>query len=160
MGNLDLHRHRELREELLHRSRAAVGLLVDDRGAVRRQDRPPDVRQGAAGQHVLGQEHPGEVVTNTNLGTEAAAAVNWLHITDTNDANVVIAAQQGTCFAASGGVTFAGNCGTPQASGYCAFHDWDVNTANSSLHLPWENLPYQPDAGVGCGQSFINTPGT
>ena len=26
-----------------------------------RQDRPPDVRQGAAGQHVLGQSHPGEV---------------------------------------------------------------------------------------------------
>ena len=103
---------------------------------------------------------PEKSVTNTNLGTEAAAAVNWLHITDTNDANVVIAAQQGTCFAASGGVTFAGSCGTPQASGYCAFHDWDVNTANSSLHLPWENLPYQPDAGVGCGQGFINTPGT
>ena len=103
---------------------------------------------------------PEKSVNNTNLGTEAAAAVNWLHITDTNDANVVIAAQQGTCFAASGGVTFAGNCGTPQASGYCAFHDWDVNTANSSLHLPWVNLPYQPDAGVGCGQTFINTPGT
>ena len=103
---------------------------------------------------------PEKSVNNTNLGAEAAAAVNWLHITDTNDANVVIAAQQGTCFAASGGVTFAGSCGTPQASGYCAFHDWDVNTANSSLYLPWENLPYQPDAGAGCGQGFINTPGT
>jgi serine protease len=103
---------------------------------------------------------PEKNVTDTNLGAEAAAAVNWLHITDTNDADVVIAAQQGTCFAASGGVTFAGNCGTPQASGYCAFHDWDVNTANSSLHLPWVNLPYQPDAQVGCGQTFINTPGT
>ena len=103
---------------------------------------------------------PEKNVNDTNLGTEAAAAINWLHITDTNDANVVIAAQQGTCFAASGGVTFAGNCGTPQQSGYCAFHDWDVNTANSSLHLPWVNLPYQPDAEVGCGQTFINTPGT
>ena len=103
---------------------------------------------------------PEKSVNDTNLGTEAAATINWLHITDTNDANVVIAAQQGTCFAASGGVTFAGNCGTPQASGYCAFHDWDVNTANSSLHLPWVNLPYQPDAGVGCGQTFINSPGT
>ena len=41
---------------------------------------------------------PEKNVNNTNLGTEAAAAVNWLHITDTNDADVVIAAQQGTCF--------------------------------------------------------------
>ena len=97
---------------------------------------------------------PEKSVNDTNLGTEAAAAVNWLNISDTNDADVVIAAQQGTCFAASGGVTFAGSCGTPQTSGYCAFHDWDVNTANSSLYLPWENLPYQPDAGAGCGQGF------
>ena len=103
---------------------------------------------------------PEKNVSDANLGSEAANAVGWLKITDTNDADVVIAAQQGTCFAASGGATFAGNCGTPQASGYCAFHDWDVNTANSSLHLPWVNLPYQPDAGVGCGQTFINTPGT
>ena len=43
---------------------------------------------------------PEKSVNNTNLGTEAAAAVNWLNISDTNDANVVIAAQQGTCFAA------------------------------------------------------------
>jgi len=103
---------------------------------------------------------PEKTVTDANLGTEAANAISWLHIADTNDADVVIAAQQGTCFAASGGVTFAGNCGTPQQSGYCAFHDWDVNAANSSLHLPWVNLPYQPDAQVGCGQTFINTPGT
>ena len=104
---------------------------------------------------------PEKSVNNTNLGTEAAAAVKWLNISDTNDADVVIAAQQGTCFTApSGGLNFAGNCGTPQASGYCAFHDWDVNAANSSLYLPWENLPYQPDAGAGCGQGFINTPGT
>ena len=103
---------------------------------------------------------PEKNVSNANLGTEAADAISWLHITDTNDADVVIAAQQGTCFAASGGATFAGNCGTPQPSGYCAFHDWDVNSSNSSLYLPWVNLPYQPDAGVGCGQTFINTPGT
>jgi serine protease len=103
---------------------------------------------------------PEKSVNDTNLGTEAADAINWLHITDTNNADVVIAAQQGTCFASLGGVTFAGNCGTPQTSGYCAFHDWDVNGSNSSLYLPWVNLPYQPDAGAGCGQGFINSPGT
>jgi ricin-type beta-trefoil lectin protein/putative Ig domain-containing protein len=103
---------------------------------------------------------PEKTVSDANLGTEAAWAIKWLGITDTNNADVVIAAQQGTCFAASGGVSFAGNCGTPQASGYCAFHDWDVNSANSNLYLPWVNLPYQPDAGIGCGQTFINNPGT
>jgi Putative Ig domain/Ricin-type beta-trefoil lectin domain len=103
---------------------------------------------------------PEKNVNNTNLGTEAAWAVKWLGIADTNDADVVIATQHGTCFAASGSANFAGNCGTPQASGYCAFHDWDVNSKNSSLYLPWVNLPYQPDAGVGCGQTFLNTPGT
>jgi Ricin-type beta-trefoil lectin domain/Putative Ig domain len=104
---------------------------------------------------------PEKSVTDANLGTEAADAVQWLKITDTNNADVVIAAQQGTCFTAPAGqLNFAGSCGTPQASGYCAFHDWDVNSSNSSLYLPWENLPYQPDAGVGCGQAFINTPGT
>jgi Ricin-type beta-trefoil lectin domain/Putative Ig domain len=97
---------------------------------------------------------PEKSVNDTNLGTEAAAAISWLHISDTNNADVVIAAQQGTCFAAIGGATFAGSCGTPQTSGYCAFHDWDVNGSNSSLYLPWENLPYQPDAGAGCGQGF------
>jgi hypothetical protein len=102
---------------------------------------------------------PEKNVNDTNLGTEAAAAVSWLHIADSNDADVVIAAQQGTCFSApSGDLTFAGNpatCAQPSpSSGYCAFHDWDVNRYNSSLYLPWVNLPYQPDAGIGCGQGF------
>jgi Ricin-type beta-trefoil lectin domain/Putative Ig domain len=103
---------------------------------------------------------PEKNVNNANLVTEAGDAAQWLKITDPTDADVVIATQQGTCFAASGGVTFAGNCGTPQQSGYCAFHDWDVSNTNSSVYLPWVNLPYQPDAGVGCGQTFINNPGT
>lgn len=103
-------------------------------------------------------------VTGANLAAEAAKAVSHWNITDTEDADVVIAAQQGTCFAPipTTTSTFAGNCGTPQTnpSDYCAFHDWDVNSANTSQYLPWVNLPYQPDAGAGCGQGFINTPGT
>ena len=103
--------------------------------------------------------NPQKNVTNADLGTEAAWAITWLKIADTNDADVVIAAQQGTCFTApAGDITFAGNaatCAQPSpSSGYCAFHDWDVNSSNSSLYLPWVNLPYQPDAGAGCGQGF------
>jgi serine protease len=107
---------------------------------------------------------PEKNVNDTNLGTEAAAAANWLHISDPNNADVVIAAQQGTCFSAPAGqLTFAGNPGTcaqpSPSSGYCAFHDWDYS-ANPGINLPWVNLPYQPDAGIGCGQTFINSPGT
>ena len=51
---------------------------------------------------------PEKSVNDTNLGTEAAAAINWLHITDTNDADVYRRAAGQSCFAASGGVTFAG----------------------------------------------------
>jgi serine protease len=100
---------------------------------------------------------PQATVSDANLGAEAAKAVSHWSITDPDNADVIIAAQQGTCFAGAAGASFAGNCGTPQSSGYCAFHDWDVN---GSLYLPWVNLPYQPDAGAGCGQTFINTPGT
>jgi hypothetical protein len=108
---------------------------------------------------------PEKNVSDANLGTEAADSVTWLNISDTKDADVVIVAQQGTCFSApSGDITFAGNPGTcaqpSPTSGYCAFHDWDVSSTNSSLYLPWVNLPYQPDAGNGCGQNFINKPGT
>jgi serine protease len=99
------------------------------------------------------KNNPEKTVTDINLGQEAASAVNWLHITDINDADVVIAAQQGTCFAADGGVTFAGNCGKLQQSGYCAFHDW-VPSSSPSVNLPFVNLPYQPDGGIGCGQGF------
>lgn len=109
----------------------------------------------------MDNNNPEKSVSDANLGTEAAMAVKWMNITDTEDANVVIAAQQGTCFTApSGQLNFAGSCGTEQSGGgYCAFHDWDTNSSNST-YLPWVNLPYQPDAGTGCGQDFINTPGT
>lgn len=102
--------------------------------------------------------NPQKSVTIPDLVTEAAWAITWLKIADTNDADVVIATQQGTCFAASstasGPINFAGNCGTPTASGYCAYHDWDTNSANPNLYLPWISLPYQPDAGAYCGQGF------
>jgi Ricin-type beta-trefoil lectin domain/Putative Ig domain len=104
-----------------------------------------------------------DAVTLTGLGDEATKAVTHFGITDTDDANIVIASQSGTCFAPLDPAedptfTFAGNCGTEQDTGYCAFHS-DV-PGQSGLYLPFENLPYQPDAGAGCGQGFINTPGT
>jgi serine protease len=42
-----------------------------------------------------------------------------------------------------------------QSTGYCAFHTY-VATSNSSIYLPVVNLPYQTDAGAGCGENFVN----
>jgi serine protease len=73
--------------------------------------------------------------------------------------DIVIASQQGTCFAPLDSTdptsTFAGNCGTPQPSGngYCAFHSSDGLTLGTQ-YLPWISLPYQPDAQANCGQGF------
>ena len=88
-------------------------------------------------------------VSQADLTAEADAFVTNQSITDRADAQVVIASQAGTCF----GDGFAGNpsgCSTP-AGGYCAWH------TNSSLGETFTNLPYQLDAGSGCGQNFINS---
>jgi membrane-bound inhibitor of C-type lysozyme len=107
---------------------------------------------------------PPNPVDDNALGTEAADAASFFNIADPRNADIVIVSQSGTCFAPPDPTqptfTFAGNCGTPQPTGYCAYHNWDVSTTDASLYLPWVNLPYQPDAGAGCGAGFVNTPGT
>jgi hypothetical protein len=104
--------------------------------------------------------NPYRNVTLDDLGKESLKGISLFHISDTNDAEVILAAQPGTCFApvAQGGPTFAGSCGQVQgAGGYCAFHDYDYGFGTASQFLPWVNLPFQLDAGTGCGQNFINT---
>lgn len=107
--------------------------------------------------------NPYQNVTFDDLGKEVVKGISLFHITDTNDAEIVLAAQPGTCFAdvnpGDPTSTFAGNCGNPDSGGYCAFHSFDVNSSNSSQFLPWVNLPFQNDAGPGqggCGENFIN----
>ena len=109
-----------------------------------------------AGYHVDTSKPP-KSVNLGNLGNEASKALNFFRITNPNDAEIVIASQSGTCFAppAKGAATFAGNCGHRQTAGYCAFHDFDTNSRNPSQHLPWVNLPFQLDAGQGCGEGFF-----
>lgn len=115
-----------------------------------------------AGTRVLATSPP-KSVTLADLGTEAAyAAVKVFSISRGNlaDAQVVIAAQSGTCFAplGAGQPTFAGNCGRPPTAstvGYCAFHSYDL-TSNPGVFLPWVNLPFQLDARQGCGENFVN----
>jgi hypothetical protein len=63
-----------------------------------------------------------------------------------SDDQVIVAAQQGTCFSDG----FAGSCGKANPKGsYCAYH-------SSSHGLPYVNLPYQPDAGRLCGENLVN----
>jgi hypothetical protein len=102
--------------------------------------------------------NPYRNVTLDDLGKEAQKGISLFHITDTNDAEVVVAAQPGTCFALEGGATFAGSCGQVQAAGgYCAFHDYDSGFGTASQFLPFVNLPFQLDAGSGCGENFVNS---
>ena len=77
---------------------------------------------------------------------------------------VVIAPQSGTCFAVvTDGGNFIGDCGKGNGgkAGYCAFHDYDLyQTGSTRTFLPWINLPFQLDAGMNCGEGFVNSPGT
>lgn len=105
-------------------------------------------------------------ITEDDLGTEAVNAANHFGIPDPTQADIVIVSQQGTCFdepdpANAPGFTFAGNCGTPQTDGYCAYHSAQPVTTSTGAtsYLPLVNLPYQPDAQEGCGLGFLS-PGT
>jgi len=77
---------------------------------------------------------------------------------------ILIAPQSGTCYAVqTDGGSFIGNCGKNNGAtaGYCAFHDYDLyQTGSTRTFLPWINLPFQLDAGVNCGEGFVNSPGT
>jgi hypothetical protein len=111
-----------------------------------------------AGTRVDGSRPPSSV-TMVNLGNEAARAVSQFKIKDVKNSEIVILAQSGTCFHPTGGLTFAGNCGKPQAQGYCAWHSADLDTPKPGQFVPFVNLPYQPDAGSGCGIGFEGFPG-
>jgi len=111
--------------------------------------------------HVDARTPPGNLSLN-NLASEAGtAATSFFSIPMAAAGNVeiVIAAQSGTCFAPvdSSGTNFVGNCGSPTGSGFCAFHSFDQSTTNSSVFLPWVNLPFQLDAQQECGENFVNT---
>jgi hypothetical protein len=92
-------------------------------------------------------------VTPDDIAAEALSLVSKAGITDAADAQVVVASQAGTCFSDG----FAGNCGSLQSSGgYCGWHSAAPITAGSTAYLPYVNLPWQLDAGYGCGANFVN----
>jgi serine protease len=100
---------------------------------------------------------PPKPLTLVKLAAEAIAAAKHFRITDVLDAQVVIAAQPGTCFGAVSGLQFTGNCGklpaSPSANGYCG---WHAAVFFRKSYLTFTNLPFQLDAGPYCGENLIN----
>jgi serine protease len=92
---------------------------------------------------------PPNPVTPNDLAGEAEGAASYFKITDLANAQVVIVSQSGTCFSDG----FAGSCGvrTTSNSGYCAWHG--MTTGGVAV----TNLPYALDAGIDCGQSWVNS---
>ena len=92
---------------------------------------------------------PFNPVTPNDLAAEADGAAAFFGITDKANAQVVIVSQSGTCFSDG----FAGSCGVPttSTSAYCGWH------AMTTGGIAVTNLPYLPDAGLDCGQSWINS---
>jgi len=100
----------------------------------------------------------GTGLTITDLSNELNNAATHFKLTvaAADNAEIVIAAESGTCFAPNGSVNFAGNCGTLQSGGgYCAYHSFAG--INSTTYLPVVILPYSLDAGQGCGENFVNS---
>ena len=85
-------------------------------------------------------------VTPDQIGAEALTAVPALKITDTADAQVVVAFESGQCFSDG----FAGNCGSLQSAGYCGWHS-AAQIGAGPAYLPYVNLPWQLDAVQGNG---------
>ena len=94
---------------------------------------------------------PPATVTPNDIATEALNAMAPLKITDTADAQVVVAFESGQCFSDG----FAGNCGSLQSTGYCGWHS-AAQIGAGPAYLPYVNLPWQLDAVQGCGQNFVN----
>jgi hypothetical protein len=82
--------------------------------------------------------------TAAQIAAEADTFVQNTPVSDTTDAQIVVATQMGTC-----PVGFAGTSCPTSTNPYCAYH-------GSSL-APYINLPYLPDAGSFCAEDFVNS---
>jgi hypothetical protein len=106
----------------------------------------------------------GPTNTYTQLALEATRAAAHFHVRGSalRNANFIIAQPQ--------------KFSDPQAAttssliGYCAFHDYTLYgaTGNSyynpalgvGQHISYTNMPYTLNAGGGCGEGLVNSPGT
>lgn len=93
---------------------------------------------------------PPATVQDADLAAEAATGAHQFGITDVADAQVIVAAQSGTCFADG----FAGSSCQPVPPQYCGWHS---ATTYNNADLAFINLPYQLDAKTDCGENFVNS---
>src|SRR5215469_5366502 len=108
---------------------------------------------------------PEKSVSLNNIVTEVETSLSHFSISNTNNAQIVVMTQSGTCYPDESGVgLFAGSCGMAQTTSvnglYCGYHSNLVNASNPANILPFAVLPYQPDAGANCGVDFVNATGT
>jgi hypothetical protein len=111
------------------------------------------------------QNPTGYTHTYTQFGLEATRAAKHFGISNNraalDNANFIIAQPQ--AFSDPQAAT------TSSLIGYCAFHDYTLKNATGNAYynfngiqsaLSYTNMPYTLNAGAGCGQGDINTPGT
>ena len=81
-----------------------------------------------------------------DLAKEAARAVQYFHVTDLADSNIVVATPQKY-----------NDAGFNQNQ-YCAWHDFTtpISYPGVATNVSFTNMPYILNAGGGCGQDFVN----
>jgi hypothetical protein len=84
-------------------------------------------------------------VDQNGLSAEAEAFQSTIGITDTQNSQIVIATQSGTCPQGFYAPTCDGGSGD-----YCAWH-----TSSNNTGIPFTNLPYVIDSGFGCGENSV-----
>ncbi|HLI37120.1 MAG TPA: ricin-type beta-trefoil lectin domain protein, partial [Streptosporangiaceae bacterium] len=94
-------------------------------------------------------------VTPDDLAAEAGDFAQTVGITDFADTQVVVVSQSGTCFSDGWGGQ-PSSCADQPAKQYCSWHSYATNSSTGA-ELPFVNMPYQPDAGAGCGENFVNS---
>lgn len=85
---------------------------------------------------------PPTTYTDSQVASEALKAVS--HFGYSADANYVVVTPHGYTQSGFG-------------SQWCGYHN---STSGSSGPVAYTNLPYTPDAGTGCGEGSVNSPGT
>lgn len=85
---------------------------------------------------------PPQTYTDAQVAAEAVKAVS--HFGYSADANYIV-------------VTPTGYTQSGFASQWCGYHN---TTSSGSGAVAYTNLPYTPDAGSGCGEGSVNSPGT
>lgn len=85
---------------------------------------------------------PAQTYTDAQVAAEAVKAAS--HFGYSADANYIV-------------VTPTGYTQSGFASQWCGYHN---STSGSSGPIAYTNLPYTPDAGSGCGEGSVNSPGT